>query len=305
MKQVVLMILMTTAAFGLPVLGDARSALAQPATIPAKGELIQSMGQPRKWQPYIAGMLDWDRLSDKTGGQFVGGLYRDLANPNYGALAMVGEGYVSTVNEGEAGLRLMGASRFLALQAGADYSTREHEVNFILSFTLGLRRGGVVGKGSYFRADYLPGRDHSLNFGIQLPIFQPHMGKTRPRQPHVGLPSVPEPTEPIYEPGPELQEALAHLEHAADWVARFTTPFFDQDGGDDEKHKAAFMEALHVYKDHINLRDALYPQGHTFAAEIEHYHAALDRAFALAAGGDGLSAASRDLGATIAKSTLR
>jgi hypothetical protein len=301
MTAVVLVVFFALVALDLPLIGSVRTAFAQPATIPIEGEPLKSMGHPKKWQPYVGGMVDWSRVTDDVGGQFLAGLYRDLMNPNFGALALVGEGYYTALDEADGGVRLMAASRFLGLQAGADYSYRRKNADFVMSFTLGLRRGGVVGRGSYFRADWYPGRDNSLSFGIQMPIFQPHMGKTRPRQPHVKLPSAREPQVPIYEPGPELQKSLARLEHATDWVARFTTPYFDQDGGNDEKHKAAFLEALHVYKGHIDSTDTDYPMGHTFAAEIDQYHQALERSFALAAGGDGNSKESRQIGALIAR----
>jgi hypothetical protein len=285
----------------VPILfGAGQLAHAQPATVPMEGEPIVSMGQPKKWPPYLGLMFDSARRTDEVGGQLLAGVYRDLMNPNLGALALVGEGYVTTTNDYDGGARLMGAARFFALQAGADYSIRENEVDFLLSFTLGLRRGGVVGGGSYFRADYYPGRNHSFSLGLQIPIFQPYMGKTRPHEPHVELPNAPEPVVPTYEPGPELRDALANVEHAADWISRFTTPFFDQDGGNDEKHRQAFLDALSVYKEHINTRGALYPDGHTFEAEIEMYHRELDRAYAIAAGGDGRSEESLAFGARLA-----
>jgi hypothetical protein len=88
-------------------------AFAQPATVPARGELVKSMGLPKKWQPYGGLMLDWERRGDdELGGQLLAGLYRDLANPNYGALGLVGEGYVRSANDWDGGVRLMGAARF-------------------------------------------------------------------------------------------------------------------------------------------------------------------------------------------------
>jgi hypothetical protein len=158
-----------------------------------------------------------------------------------------------------------------------------------------------VGRGSFFRADWYPGRNHSFSFGLQLPIFQPHMGKTRPQKDSVKVPKGPRTELPLYTPGAELQEALANVEHAAEWIARFTTPFIDTDGKNDEKHAAAFMDVLKVYKEHIAQQDGLYPNGHTFEAEIEQYHAELATAFALASGGDGISQESLALGDYIAR----
>ena len=81
--------------------GASGGALAQPASVPIEGEPIKSMGQPLKWQPYAGLMLDWTRLDDddELGAQLLAGLYRDLMNPNYGGLALVGEGYATTVGD--------------------------------------------------------------------------------------------------------------------------------------------------------------------------------------------------------------
>ena len=183
--------------------GTSRIAFAQPASVPVKGETVRSMGQPLKWQPYAGLMLDWGRQDDEElGAQLLAGLYRDLMNPNYGGLALVGEAYATTLEDFDGGGRIMGATRFFALQAGADYSIRKNEFDFVLSLTPGLRRGGVIGHGSYFRVDYYPGRDHSFSFGLQIPLGQPHMGKTRPHEPHVALPKTSNPEVPIYEPVP-------------------------------------------------------------------------------------------------------
>ena len=49
----------------------------------------------------------------------------------------------------------------------------------ILACTPYFRRGGLFGTGGNFRIEWIPGRDHSLNFGFQVPL-EPHMGSTRP-----------------------------------------------------------------------------------------------------------------------------
>lgn len=263
-------------------------ALAQPAALPLRGERIRSMGLPSKWKAHSGAMLGWERrddADDRLNGVFFMGAYRDLLNPNYGAFAIVPEAYLRAGDETDGGVRLLGASRFFAMQGGVDYSFRDREVDFLMSFTLSLRRGGPIGGGSYFRADWFPGRNHSWDFGLHVPIFQPYAGKTRPLHDYVALPRASQPRLPLYTPGPAMQEALAQVQHAAHWIARYTTPYFDQDGKNDEKHRAAFLEVLHEYKEHMNLRDELYPEGHTFPAEIQRYHTALARAFALATGG--------------------
>ena len=197
---------------------DSSRLSAQPASVPARGEPVESMGLPKKWQPYGGLMLDWERRGDdELGGQLLGGLYRDLMNPNYGLLGLASEAYVRTAKEFDGGVRLLGAVRFFGLQAGADYSFRRNDVDFVLSLTWALRRSGLVGRGSYFRADWYPGRNHSFSFGLQLPLFQPHAGKTRPQEDSFKISKGPQRKLPVYTPGHELQEALASLDHAAEW----------------------------------------------------------------------------------------
>ena len=81
---------------------------------------------------------------------------------------------------------------------------------------------------------------------------------------------------------PELQQTLQQLAHAAEWINRFTTPFFDQKKISDEKNNTGFLQQLESFKAHIDQRDALYPGGHTANVEIAIYHRMLDQAFTLA-----------------------
>ena len=48
---------------------------------PDAGEPIKSMGQPSKWELYLAPMALYDGDLDKWGGQLTGGLWRYLMNP--------------------------------------------------------------------------------------------------------------------------------------------------------------------------------------------------------------------------------
>ena len=57
---------------------------AQGQPTPEPGEPIKSMGQPSKWEFYVAPMALYDGDLDKWGGHLTGGLWRYLMNPNYG-----------------------------------------------------------------------------------------------------------------------------------------------------------------------------------------------------------------------------
>jgi phosphatidylserine/phosphatidylglycerophosphate/cardiolipin synthase-like enzyme len=116
------------------------------------------------------------------------------------------------------------------------------------------------------------------------------MGQTRPYTDDVKLPYAPHHShETVYEPGPELAATLEAVRHHADWINRYTTPFFDQDGKTDEEHMARFVRKLDSFKEHLHVRDELIEAGHDFNGEIRAYHEALVRAFALAMTGPGES----------------
>jgi hypothetical protein len=279
--------------------------LARPTTVPERGEPIRSMSFPQVWKPHLGVMLDWNRLGDDSavGPELAGGLYRDLGNPAYAALGLVGEGYVNRV-EGvtDGGARLFLACPFFALQLGGDYSYQRDKIDFALSLTPAVSRGGPLGLGGHVRFDWIPSRNHSFRFGLSVPIGQRWMGRTRPDTDHVSLPRAPHAAPSVFDPDAELLHTLQRVEYAADWINRFTTPFFDQSDGTDESHIAGFLEAMARFKDHIALRDDVYPEGHSFPAEIAVYHRELERAFALAAGATGGGDAQADgRGARIAR----
>lgn len=260
---------------------------AQDGPQPDAEETVRSMGLPPLWKPHVGAMVDTDRDGEDTdaGAEVLLGVYRDLVNPLYG-LGIVGEGYYRNVGgRSDSGLRLLGSIRSLGLAAGADRSLRDDDWSFLMSLQLPLRRGGPLGRGGALRIDWFPNRDHSFNIGLTLPLGQPWLGRSRPRSDNVRLPRAALGAL-AYEPGPDLREALGRVQHAAVWINRFTTPFFDQDGKTDEEHMAAFLAKVTRFKAHIQLRDALHPDGHTFASEIEAYHRELERAFGLASRGD-------------------
>ena len=102
--------------------------------------------------------------------------------PSIVGMGVSGEGYLGGYS-GVSGVTAASARslelRSLYLKAGVDYDFQREDTSFILSLTVPLRRGGILGHGTHFRVDWLPGRGNSWNFGLQIPL-EPHMGKTRP-----------------------------------------------------------------------------------------------------------------------------
>lgn len=136
--------------------------------------------------------------------------------------------------------------------------SKKNKGYFILSLLIPGRRGGPFGRGGRIRIDWIPKAGPTFSLGLEIPIGQKSMGETRPRMDHVRLPKAPKPEEVIYKPTPELEESLRKIRFSADWINRFTTPFFDQKRKTDKEHMKFFREKLKEFKD---LADYLESQG--------------------------------------------
>jgi hypothetical protein len=263
-----------------------RAALAQDAVPPPRGEIVESMGQPQRWKPYLGPSIVWDRRDPAEAGlQLFGGVERDVLAPAVGGFALSAEAYYARVaGENDGGFRLFGVIPFFGLRFGSDYSVERNDWNFIMSFQFPWRRSGPLGRGDAFRVDWYPGRNNSFAGGLSIPVFQRWAGKTRPQRDCLELPKKPKLYEPAYEPPEELQKALGIVHERVTVINHFTTPFLDMDTETDEAHMESFVETLQKAKAFINGTDELFPHGHTYAAEIAVYHRELERAFVLAAG---------------------
>lgn len=250
-----------------------------------EGETIYSMGVPSRYEFSIGPMFVIDQQQDETryGGQIYANLYRHIKSPIFG-LGIAGEGYFQYLDDDEmdGGARLFGAIRPIFLSAGVDYAIKEESFDFILSLNLPLRRSGLFGNGSMLRADWIPGRDHTFNIGINIPIGEPFFGKARPKSAKAHLPKAPRSSfsSKTVSFSAELQQSLDALSHAAEWMNRYTTPYFDQAKVGDEKTNNSFMKALKFLRAHLELKDEYYPEGHSFPAEIAMYHRMFNLAFA-------------------------
>jgi hypothetical protein len=253
---------------------------------PLRGEKIESMGQPQRWKPYLGTSLVWDRGEPEQGGlQLFGGVYRDILGAAVGGFGIEGEAYYAYVGgENAGGFRVFGVVPFFGLHLGTDYNIESDNWNFVLSFQFPWRRSGPLNRGDAFRLDYYPTADHSFAFGLNVPVFQRWAGKTRPQRDSVELPKKPTLYDPVYQPSVELQKSLQVIRAAAENINTFTTPFMDMDAETDEAHMEIFLEVLQRAKAFIDSTDENFPNGHTFAAEIDVYHRGLERAFVMVAG---------------------
>ena len=116
--------------------------------IPPEGEMVESMGFPKKFMPRlgVSYVLDRSTADRRRGGELNISVYNDILNPNIGALGLVTELYGGSAGgESRSGARLMGAIKFFMLQAGADYSFSDGKWSTIWSVQFPLMRGGLLG----------------------------------------------------------------------------------------------------------------------------------------------------------------
>jgi hypothetical protein len=246
--------------------------IAETVEPPAKGEMVKSMSFPKKWMPRLGMSYVLDRSGEEKhgGGELNLSVYTDILNPNLGALGAVLEAYGGqSGGESRNGIRLMGAMKFFMFQVGGDYSISDKKWSTIWSFQFPLRRGD------------------SFSFGLNIPVGQPYKGRTRPKSAHVTLPRRSKSKDPKFEPSPDLDAAISQLEESAYHIQTYTTFFSDDEFSlekedDIEKIEGGVIE----FKEAFHKTDEFHPDGYTFNAVVNAYHAHLERAFLLASEGD-------------------
>jgi hypothetical protein len=183
---------------------------------------IASLGQPSRWPMHAS-------VVGEMGGPHAGptaalGLSRSITNPVGGLLGAAGE-LTATAGTGkiEPGVRLFGTSPALNLAAGVDW--RAGDIDLVLTYRTAIRRGGIVGRGSTVRVDWLPTRSQALGVGLQLPLFAPLAGRTRPAVTRATFldPPAADGVAPR-QPAPTSRSGLAQLAAALDGVMAFTAP---------------------------------------------------------------------------------
>ncbi|HJQ22073.1 MAG TPA: hypothetical protein VJ867_17145 [Gemmatimonadaceae bacterium] len=143
---------------------------------------IASMGQPPIWHPYVVGGASFGGPLDRTDGLVSFGVLRHVTNPVTGLLAAKAEGYASVASSLQPGVRLLAASPAFGLAAGADWNVDDGDVATILSFQTAIRRGGLLGRGTMLRFDWIPRRNNQIAFGIHLPLGDALAGRTRAQE---------------------------------------------------------------------------------------------------------------------------
>ena len=246
--------------------------------------LIKSMGLPKVWKPYGGPMFSMDHrtFNGKPAAEFNLGVYRDLANPILGLIGITGEGYVRFGDRMmEAGARFLASCKVFYMNAGIDYALKDAHIRFLLSIQSPVWRGGPFGQGGCVRFDWIPGANNTYGIGLNIPLAQPFMGKTRPRKDRIKLPRKSSKIQAAYVPDPMLQDALTKIRKAAYWINQFTMPVLDENVKVNKSHMNEFRSKIDEMKNHIHQTDSLYLHRHTFQEEVRVFHEQMERAFAL------------------------
>jgi hypothetical protein len=244
--------------------------------IAGEWEPIRSLGQPPRWKPYVGGGfgIDAPLRRGPIGPSASAGVYRDITNPVVALLGFAGEVYAGQRSDiFHYGARLQLVSPALYLRTGIDWNARLRRADIGIGLTLPPTRGGWFGHGGQLRFDYVPGREHSLIAGFELPVGQQLGRRTRPRHIPAHL--------PVARPPAGVGSDTALLT-AMRWITQlqtFTWQMGDGPLGHDDavRHaRAALGELVRA----ITARMTPDVDASVYNVVLGYYHGILDNAFA-------------------------
>ena len=242
---------------------------------PEKGGTIYSLGMPPVYRGHAGAMIGWDRPGSNGEFSSLGhlGLMKALGSPVVGIMAVGLEGYAGyRANEFDWGGRALFSIPVFHVTTGVDYNGLESRFDWLVRLELPFRRGGIFGRGTQIRFDYLPTRGNSFGVGINSPLWGRNIGQTRPKTDNVRLrtPPLTRLDEGTYELPDGTREALMAVGESAHWITKLVMPFDDQKGGDPREVYAQTAADLNARFQTRSLNE-----------EIAFYHAELDRVFSM------------------------
>lgn len=171
---------------------------------------------------------------------------------------MAGEAYVVGTRAPRPAARLLATSRMFGLSAGVDWDGQDN-VDAILSFQSAIRRGGLLGRGTMLRLDWIPARRDALSIGLHVPFGQPLAGRTRFADVDVDEPvtatRLPLATSQL---PPDVHGALDAIARSATMILAYTNLFAED--------------------------TARVRYGESYRAAMDTYERGLDEAFGIASG---------------------
>jgi hypothetical protein len=258
---------------------------AQRDLTPNRGGSTYSLGMPPvyKGRSGVEFQSYRPQTSSEVAAYYNLGVSKSIGSPVVGVGGLRLEGYLGLREEDfDGGGRALFEIPSFYVGVGADYNGDDEAVDFLLQLDLPIRRGGLFGRGTTFAFRWLPSRDQTVSFGVNVPLWGRNIGATRPPSDNVKL----QKAEPYrleeFQVVTELKDSLDDLGERATWIARLSQPFAEPEGADPHEAMAADIA---IVKAHCDSTDTRFLSGHTLPAEIKVYHESLDRAFSLAAGG--------------------
>jgi len=204
-----------------------------------------SLGQPPRWQPYVAPAVT-RAAGTAWYGQLAAGVYRPVTNPVTGILGATAELYTG-FEDIDPGARLLLTSRALGLSLGVDW-VRNGPLEGILSWQTAVRRGGVLGHGTMVRLDWTPARRDALAIGLHVPLWR-RAGATRPRGTDVDEPASPDRrmTNGAGVLAPDAEAAMADVGRAAAMILAYTNLFAEDTTR--VRYGESFVAATRTYRE--------------------------------------------------------
>jgi hypothetical protein len=227
----------------------AQQTVSPPTSPPAVTQPVMSMGQPQRWHLYGAALAVGDLTRNGPAASVLLGVHHPIMNPVVGLLGVSGEAYgIGGGGFSGEGIRALASSRLLALGAGLDWNIERRRVDFMLSYQTAIFRGGLLGRGSMLRLDWLPTRGRSFAAGITVPLMQPFAGRTRPRHTDAELPDpIDLGTERRASLPPAAEAALADVQRAMTSLRVYDNLYLVQDV-ETLRGSASFADAQRIYE---------------------------------------------------------
>lgn len=248
--------------------------------------LVLSLGQPKGWS-WLGGASAGSGSATVNPFQLRFAAYHSIANPVVDALGVSLEAYagVGANTDAQQGLRARLTIPVIGMAVGADRNFTTGQTQAIYSLRAPIRRGGVIGRGSMLRLDYLPSRNNEWYIGIEAPLRRRvDLGRVRPRTDRAEVAPL-RATEQgaselgasklraeslgrrgvgVASTGPDSRAILGSMRTDADIIWKHVVPFLGRDKPASRSGTAPNLPAVDV------------------AAAERRYHAALDSVFLLA-----------------------
>ena len=174
-------LVLSIVALAFAALNVSTEAAAQTDRPPDKGGYTYSLGMPPVYKGDAAVTLgSYKPGSDSDLSALLSfGVHKDLVSPIVGAAAIGLEGYAGLRGkEADGGGRALFMIPVLHFTIGADYNVPDETFDLLLRLELAIKRGGIFGRGTMVRIDYLPTRGNTFAIGIDVPLWGRNIGAT-------------------------------------------------------------------------------------------------------------------------------